>query len=176
MRLPEPFSLLLLALAALLTACQTPPAPPPPTVAECPAPAEPAPPAADPLQAMLAYAAELRARPAAETVPVEVVGVDVAQTMRKALVLSQSRSATELAQAAAQLELVAASVGPQAEALKPLAALLAPRVAEQRRLVEGMDRLAQQLRDAQRRNDQLNEKLEALKAIEQKLPAGGAGR
>jgi len=105
------------------------------------------------------------------------------QAMRRALLLSQGRSGSELAQAAAQLDVVAVATEPQAEPLKPLAALLSARIAEQRRLQDSVDKLAQQLRDSQRRNEQLNEKLEALKAIEQTLPvkpvtppANGASR
>lgn len=134
----------------LLAACQTPaPAPeppPPPPAPVCPVPA-PAP-EAKALEAVLAYAEDLR----------------------KALALSQGRSSADLAQAAAQLEQAANAPEPQAEPLKPLAALLAARLAEQRRLQDGVDKLTQQLRDTQRRNEQLNEKLEALKAIEQTLP------
>ena len=57
-----------------------------------------------------------------------------------------------------------------AEAVQ-LTAAIAARVAEQRRLQDSVDKLTQQLRDSQRRGDQLSEKLEALKAIEQTLPA-----
>jgi hypothetical protein len=149
-------------MAVWLAACQTlPPAPetsPQPPPLACPAP-PPAPPDAADLKAALAYAEDLR----------------------RALALSQGRGGAELAQTAVQLDAAAASTDTQAEPLKPLAALLAARVAEQRRLLDSVDKLNQQLRDAQRRNDQLNEKLEALKAIEQKLPATsstppGAGR
>ncbi|MBV8037716.1 hypothetical protein [Roseateles sp.] len=134
----------------LLAACQTPaplpePAPPPP-LPVCPAP-PPAPEAGD-LQALLAYA----------------------QDLHKALAFSQGRGGAELAQATAQLELAASATEPQIEPLKPLATLLAARLAEQRRLQDNVDKLTQQLRDSQRRNEQLNEKLEALKAIEQTLP------
>jgi hypothetical protein len=165
MRLLETCLLLLTAL--LLAACQTPPpapepAPPPPPPLACPAPPPPPPEVAD-LKATLVYAEDLR----------------------RALALSQGRSGAELAQTAVQLDAAAASTDAQAEALKPLAVLLAARITEQRRLLDSVDKLNQQLRDAQRRNDQLNEKLEALKAIEQKLPAtpgaatpppAGAGR
>jgi len=169
----------------LLAACQTTmPAPtPPPPAPVCPEPPPaPPPPEADALQAALAYAAELRTRTATEASADTTVSPAM-QAMRRALQLSQGRSSTELAQAAAQLDAVAAATEPQAEALKPLAALLGARIAEQRRLQDGMDKLNQQLRDSQRRNEQLNEKLDALKAIEQTLPvkpiaspASGAGR
>ena len=53
--------------------------------------------------------------------------------------------------------------------MHPLARLLASRYAEQRRLEEQLDKQNQQLRDVQRRLDQTNERLEALKAIERSL-------
>lgn len=174
-RLPECCALLLLT--AALLGCQTPPSavpePAPPPAPACPEPAPPPPPPAEPdeLRAVLAYAHELRVRGVGEPTPATDVSAGAAaQAMRRALLLSQGRSSTELAQAAAQLDIVAAATEPPAEALKPLAELLAGRIAEQRRLQESLDRLGQQLRDSQRRSDQLNEKLEALKAIEQTLP------
>jgi predicted RNase H-like nuclease (RuvC/YqgF family) len=160
-----------LLLVLMLAACQTPPpapAPPPPAPV-CPEPPPPPPPEVDELRAVLAYATELRTRSATEAAPA-AEGSDAAAALRRALVLSQGRGSAELAQAAAQLELVASATEPQAESLRPLAALLAARLAEQRRLQEMVDRLNLQLRDNQRRTDQLNEKLEALKAIEQTLP------
>jgi hypothetical protein len=170
--------LLELCCLLLLAACQTPqPAPVPPPSEPAPAPACPEPPAAPPqeadeLRAVLTYASELRARGVAEpTPPTDVSAGTAAQAMRRALLLGQGRGSAELAQAAAQLEIVAAATDPQAEQLKPLAALLAARLAEQRRLQDSVDKLSQQLRDSLRRNEQLNEKLEALKAIEQTLPA-----
>jgi hypothetical protein len=170
--------LLELCCLLLLAACQTPqPAPVPPPSEPAPAPACPEPPAAPPqeadeLRAVLTYASELRARGVAEpTPPTDVSAGTAAQAMRRALLLGQGRGSAELAQAAAQLEIVATATDPQAEQLKPLAALLAARLAEQRRLQDSVDKLSQQLRDSLRRNEQLNEKLEALKAIEQTLPA-----
>lgn len=144
MRLERPLCLLF---ALLLAACQTPvPAPPPAPVPACPEPA-PAPHAQE-LKAVLAYAQELH----------------------QALALSQGRGVADLAQAAAQLEVLAAAPEAPAESLKAMAAMMSARLAEQRRQQEHIDKLSQQLRDNQRRYDQLNEKLEALKAIEQTLP------
>ncbi|RZI96897.1 MAG: hypothetical protein EOP39_28535 [Rubrivivax sp.] len=139
-----------LVLVLLLAGCQTPP-PAPEPAPSVPAPACPEPPPPPP------EAGELRAV------------LSTAEELRKALALSQGRGGTELAQAAAQVDVVA-SDAQAAEALKPLAALLSARLAEQRRLQENIDKLTQQLRESQRRNDQLNEKLEALKTIEQTLP------
>ncbi|MGQ3055077.1 MAG: hypothetical protein ACT6S0_25065, partial [Roseateles sp.] len=97
--------------------------------------------------------------------------------LRKALALSQGRSGADLAQAAAQIDVLASATDAPTEPLKALAALLSARLAEQRRLQDNVDKLTLQLRDSQRRNEQLNEKLEALKAIEQTLPGKpGASR
>jgi hypothetical protein len=83
------------------------------------------------------------------------------------LVLSQLRQLPELIRAQ---ELLARVLGnADAQALHPLARLLASRYSEQRRLEEQLDRQNQQLRDVQRRLDQTNERLEALKAIERSL-------
>ncbi len=143
-----------MGLLLLLAACQTPaPAPLPPEPA-CPEP-PPAPVASDDnAKALQGYVADLH----------------------KALQLGQGRSAADQAQATAQLEALGNSSDPQAEPLKPLVALATARMAEQKRLQDSIDKLSQQLRDSQRRNEQLNEKLEALKAIEQTLPAKPGAR
>lgn len=143
--------LLEIALLLLLAACQTP-APSPqaaPPAPVCPEPAAPPPANDEGVKALQGYAADLQ----------------------KAWQLGQGRSAAEQAQAAAQLDALGTSTDPLLEPLKPLASLMSTRLAEQRRLQDNLDKLGQQLRDAQRRNEQLNEKLEALKAIEQTLPA-----
>ena len=67
------------------------------------------------------------------------------------------------------MQRVIAHPGPESLPLKPLARLLANRLLEQRKLEEAVDRQAQQLRDSQRRIDQLNERLEAMRAIERSL-------
>ncbi len=75
------------------------------------------------------------------------------------------------------LEPLATATGKDAQLLAPLAQLLSSQYAELRRQEESIDKLNGQLRDAQRRNEQLNEKLEALKNIERSLsvrPAAGA--
>lgn len=137
---------LLLCLAACQTPVPAPVAPPPAPVPACPEP--PAVPEVEQLKAVQATAEELR----------------------KSLALSLGRNTADLAQAAAQIDAVVTSTDPLGEPLKPLAEQLGARLAEQRRLLDSVDKLTAQLRDAQRRNEQLNEKLEALKAIEQTLP------
>jgi DNA repair exonuclease SbcCD ATPase subunit len=141
--------LLEIGLLLLLAACQTPAPAPPPAEPVCPEPPPPPVASDDGAKALQAYVADLH----------------------KALQLAQGRSAADQAQATAQLEALVNSSDPQAEPLKPLLPLLSARLAEQKRLQDNLDKLNQQLRDSQRRNEQLNEKLEALKAIEQTLPA-----
>ncbi len=104
-----------------------------------------------------------------------------------ALLLGATRTPGDLQRALGLLEGVQRN--PDAAPWHGLARLLATRYTEQRRSEEQAERLAQQLRDAQResqrRLDQLNEKLEALKAIERSLnsrppaaaaPPGSAAR
>lgn len=99
-------------------------------------------------------------------------------TLQLALLLGQTRSNGDTARALMLLEPLLRSTAPEAAPWQPLARLLASRFAEQRRLEEQIERQNQQARDNQRKLDQLNEKLEALKAIERSLttrpPAGGA--
>lgn len=146
----QPRQLLEIGLLLMLAACQTPAPVAPPEVPACPEPPPPAPTVSDDgAKALQGYVIELH----------------------RALQLGQGRSAADQAQATAQLEALSSSTDPNAEPLKPLVALVSARLADQKRLQDGIDKLNQQLRDSQRRNEQLNEKLEALKAIEQTLPA-----
>ena len=73
--------------------------------------------------------------------------------------------------AQALLQRVLGQNEPDARALHPLARLIAPQLAETRRADEQLERQAQQLRDAQRRIDVLNERLEAVRTIERSLPS-----
>ena len=89
------------------------------------------------------------------------------RALRLALVLAQTRQPVDTARA---LGLVQRTLtNPAAQDLHPLARLLEARLTQQRRLEEQLERQAQQLRDAQRRNDQLSERLEAVRAIERSL-------
>ncbi len=146
----------------------------PPTDANPPAlPAGPAAmPASDAIARMLAYADRLRLMPAAE------LGQEAArlgepgtptEQLRLALALSQLRQLPELIRAQELLARVLGNASAEAQALQPLARLLAARYAEQRRLEELLDRQTQQTREVQRRLDQTHERLEALKAIERSL-------
>ena len=119
---------------------------------------------------MLAYAERVRVMPPAELTQEAARLGDAASPeaqIQLSLVLSQLRQMPELIRAQ---ELLARVLGnADAQALHPLARLLASRYAEQRRLEEQLDKQNQQLRDVQRRLDQTNERLEALKAIERSL-------
>lgn len=102
------------------------------------------------------------------------------------MALAQTRQPVDTARALGLVQRVIANPSPAAQALHPLARLLEARLLQQRRLEEQLERQTQQLRDAQRRNDQLNERLEAVRAIERSLttrpvpaapaaPASGSG-
>lgn len=94
-------------------------------------------------------------------------------TMDLALVLGLTRVPGDIAKAQLLLDQVLGNPSPEAQAWHGLARLLAARYADQRRAEDQNERLNQQLRDAQRDNqrklDQINEKLEALKSIERSL-------
>jgi len=90
---------------------------------------------------------------------------DPAATLELALVLAQTRQNGDLARAQALVE-------PQTRAISPwqsLARLLHARLSEQRRLEDLNERQTQQLREQQRRLDQLSSQIEALRAIERSL-------
>lgn len=135
---------------------------------------------------LLAYHERLRAMSpqelAQEVAPRDEAALPPAAATPLALALMTSHGAGELARAQALLDPVLRGSSPEAPDWQPVARLLAARLAEQRRLEDQIDKLNQQARDAQKDNqrklDQLNEKLEALKAIERSLnqprPAPGA--
>ncbi len=183
-----------LAAATLLSACAwlqppaaTPPSPSPtPAPAPVPAPApatSPAPsPEPDPTaladaatRQVLAAHERLRQLSAAELAREYLAaaerplapGPDAAAAMERALllVLVNRPQAGDLARATALLEPHAKTPGPW----RPVAQLLLARVQEQRRLEEQIDKQGQQLREQQRRIEQLASQLEALKAIERSL-------
>ena len=64
---------------------------------------------------------------------------------------------------------VLANPDPEAQPLQALSRLLSSRYGEQRRLSDLLDKQTQQTREVQRRLDQTNERLEAIKAIERSL-------
>ncbi|MBN8749256.1 Uncharacterised protein [Xylophilus ampelinus] len=181
-----------LAVPLLLAGCATP-APPaparPPAAAPAPAPAPAAPPpilpveaeprapatqlvppSPGPIGAMLAYADRVRGLSSndlqAEINRLGEPGDTPALQMQLGLALSQTRSSPDLARALGLMQRAASNNTADGLALQPLARLLASRYLEQRRVEDDRDRQAQQLRDAQRRIDQLNDRIEALRAIE----------
>ena len=90
-----------------------------------------------------------------------------------ALALGQTRASGDIARAQALLDSIQRTPAPEYEPWQALARFLSMRYADQRRLEDQVERQAQQMRDNQRDNqrrvDQLNEKLEALKAIERSI-------
>ena len=86
-----------------------------------------------------------------------------------ATALAQTRQAVDTARALGLVQRVLGNTSPAAQPLHPLARLLEARLLQQRRLEDQLDRQTQQLRETQRRNDQLSERLEAVRAIERSL-------
>jgi hypothetical protein len=168
-----------------LSACAPmPPAPPPaatPAPAVVPPPAPrfvtvlPPPAAPDPADAaarrLLAYHEALRSLPASELTREQArlsTSGSVDDSLALALLLGQTRQAGDLARALALLDPLVRDDTPYPSHLA-LARLLHARLVEQRRLEELAERQAQQMREQQRRLDQLNQQLDALRAIERSL-------
>ncbi|MES2260734.1 MAG: hypothetical protein V4724_19625 [Pseudomonadota bacterium] len=91
--------------------------------------------------------------------------------LQAGMILMLTRGSGDLARAQALFDSVATSEDPAAQALKPLAQLMSSYCAEARRLAEHGERLAAQLKENQKKSEQLNDMLEGLKAIERNLPA-----
>jgi hypothetical protein len=153
-----------------------------PTVAASPVPCLPAsavapvvpatPLATEVILRLLAYADRaLHMQPAELSQEVIRLGDVVRPTeqVKLALVLSQLHQLPELIRAQELLARVLANTGSEAQTLQPLVSLLASRYGEQRRLEDQLEKQTQQTREVQRRLDQTNERLEALKAIERSL-------
>jgi hypothetical protein len=171
----------------LATADNAQPAPPPvPTAvaAGAEAVAQARPPSAPLLAPALAYAERLRSLSAGELAAEQALigepGGSVERQMQLALILAQTHVPVDTARALGLLQRLVVSTAPEAAELRPLARLLIGRLLEARRLEDQADRLAQQLREAQRRIDVLNDRLEAMRAIERSLtprtPAPGGAR
>ncbi len=86
-----------------------------------------------------------------------------------AMALLLTRNGGEQNRAIGLIEPLAKGAKPESEPWQPIARLLLARLQELRRLEDLLDRRNQELRDSQRDVKQLNEKLEALKAIERSL-------
>jgi hypothetical protein len=127
-------------------------------------------PAPGPVEIVLAYADRIRPFSAPElgsefTRLGQLVETPTTQ-MQAALVLAQTRNPVDLMRAQGLLQKVIINPAAEAQSLQPLARLLSSRLTEQRRGEDDRDRQTQALRDAQRRIDQLNDRIEALRAIE----------
>lgn len=149
--------LLLLAACAAKPVPPIPACPPPPPVVAAPDSA---------VNDMLAYQASLRTLPAAELgkALLELNHPSAKTTLRRAMLLATIKGNGDLGRAQALLDGMNDEAG-----LKPLAQFLSLSYGDMRRADEAADKLGQQVRDAQRRNEQLNDKLEALKNIERTL-------
>ena len=183
--LPSPMraraALAALFAAAALAGCAVPkpvppPPPPPPVVppvVKCDPPLEPRDQAARHLLATEDRFSALNTADLTAEAARTSDGATLEQQMDQALALSMTHNPGDLARAQGLLDQVLHNNAPQADPWRPLARLLAYRLGEQKRAEDSAERGAQQLRDAQRDNqrklDDANAKLEALKAIERSL-------
>lgn len=123
--------------------------------------------------AVLRYADRVRVLTPAELgLEIAALGEPGAQPLRQmqlAVALMHTNQPVETARALGLLQRVAANNAADAAPYRPLARLIAQRLMEQRKLEEALDRQSQQLREQQRRIEQLNERLEAMRAIERSL-------
>jgi len=158
-------------IAAVVSACATPPA-------SDPAVAPPTPHVAKVDESMivplLGYYQELLQLPATELqrergVLVALPPSPIVQ-LRLAMLLGQPRAPLDLARALALLDAVLRSRETTALSVQPLARALAAQFQERLRLETQNERLQQQLRESQRRSSELQEKLDALTDIERALP------
>jgi len=126
---------------------------------------------------LLAIADRLRTLSPAELAQ-EIARLNGANTpssqMHLALAMMQTRIPADTQRAVQLLQRVLAQDSAEARALHSLARLVAAQASEQRRLEETSERQALLLRDAQRRVEQLNDRLEALRAIERARPSRAA--
>ncbi|HZG20183.1 MAG TPA: hypothetical protein VE092_09225 [Herbaspirillum sp.] len=161
--------ILILASCMLLAACTTQPQAPTSTVQLIHASSN--------IDELLAYNAQLRKMSPTELgrelQRLNSYPAGPATTVRRAMALSLTRDGIDLAKAEAQLWNVMADRSVEAEKLKPLAQLLVGHYSDLRRVADSAEKSSVQLKEAQRKVDQLNDKLEALKNIERTLPAGG---
>jgi hypothetical protein len=173
---------LLAGVAALwLAGCAAPkpvpPPPPPPVVVapvvKCDPPREPQDLAARHLLATEDRLSSLNTADLTTEASRNADPASIEATMDQALALSMTHNPGDLARAQGLVDQVLHNNAPQADPWRALARLLAYRLGEQKRAEDQTDRVSQQMRDAQRDSqrklDQLNDKLEALKAIERSL-------
>jgi DNA-binding transcriptional regulator YbjK len=122
--------------------------------------------------AVLDYADRVRIMPATE-LSAEVARLalmtEPLEQLELSLALVQLRQLPALIRAQDTVAMVLGNNAESAQALHPLARLLAARYTEQRRTEDQLELQQQQVRDLQRRLDQTTERLEALVAIERSL-------
>lgn len=159
-----------------------------PAVVVVPAPPPPPDPADVAARRFLSYHEQLRQMSATDlaneitrlngVVSVTATAAPADAVLELSLALAQQHNPGDLARAVALLEPIGKSSAPELAPWQPLARLLLGRVVEQRRLEDQLAREVTQRRDQQRTLQQLNEKLEALKAIERSMttrpPGGGS--
>ena len=176
-----------LAAALLLAGCAAFPAPAPatpvqsevqpPSAPEAPTSAQSplaAPEARQPIEQLLAQTDRLlRLAPPELTREIarlsEAEDASAEAPLLLAVALAQTRQPVDTARALGLVQRILGNNAPTAQPLHPLARLMEARLQQQRRLEEQQERQAQQLRDVQRRNDQLSERIEAVRAIERSL-------
>ncbi len=90
--------------------------------------------------------------------------------IRLAMVFGLSRTNSDLAKAHSLLEGILRSTTPEAVSVHPLAGIVAAYCQERLKLETQNDKLAHQLRESLRRNEDLQEKLDALANIERSIP------
>jgi hypothetical protein len=173
-----PHLVVVLAFAGGLYGCaspapSSPPAPliivsppaPPPEAAPAPSPS--------PAETVLAYAERIRNfQPPELAQEINSLGDPQDSPLRQmqlAIALGFARTPANVTRAQALLQRVLAQNQAQAQALHPLAKMLLAQQAETRRLEDQLERQNQQTREANRRIDQLNDRLEALRAVERSL-------
>jgi hypothetical protein len=122
--------------------------------------------------AVLDYADRVRIMPSSE-LSAEVARLTLLtepmEQLKLSLTLVQLRQLPALIRAQDTVAAVLGNNTEAAQALHPLARLLATRYTEQRRAEDQIELQQQQVRDLQRRLDQTTERLEALVAIERSL-------
>lgn len=91
--------------------------------------------------------------------------------LQLSLALLQMNQPVETARALGLAQRVANSLSPESAPLKPLARLLVQRLMEHRKIEETLDKQNAQLREQTRRIEQLNDRLEAMRAIERSINA-----
>ncbi|CAN5788616.1 hypothetical protein BH11PSE8_BH11PSE8_08010 [soil metagenome] len=175
-----------LAAAMLLSACETlkppppPPPPPEPVIREVQVPVEvfvkvpevsPADTAARNFFAYFDRARQMAPSELGREFQRLDPPTNAAAVLEMATALGQTRNPSDTVRALGLLEPLLKSTDPQMAPYQPLARLLAARYNEQRRLEDHIERQNQQLKDSQRKQEQLQQQLEALKAIERSLTA-----